>query len=96
MTKAEQDAVAETVKANAEADAESNDVYDMEVTIAGQNIDCGRRLSGYHRQLPSGLLVNTDRLSFQEWKRNQFREVLIWAQLLKTRSIEILRHSFEI
>jgi hypothetical protein len=54
MTKAEQDAVAETVKANAEADAESNDVYDMEVTIAGQNIDCGRRLSGYHRQLPSG------------------------------------------
>lgn len=62
MSQSEQNAVAETVKANAEADAEENDVYNVNVEVVGISTTCERRrLSGrsyvkgqHHRQLPSG------------------------------------------
>ena len=62
MSQSEQDAVAETVKANAAADAEENNVYNVDVDVIGISTQCERRrLSGrgnikgqHHRRLPSG------------------------------------------
>jgi hypothetical protein len=62
MTPSEQESVAETVKANAAADAEANGITNLNVEVLALAADCSRRrLTGdknldtsLHRRLPSG------------------------------------------